>query len=174
MAHWRLGDIIRGAFFAVPVAVAFNDVVGSPAQVAGRSMQPTLNLGLDSDASNPELDVVWQDKLSISRHTYERGSIVIFRNPFEPKERMVKRLIGIDGDWVRPMGNKHEVLRVPQGHCWVEGDRTGISGDSNQFGPIPLALIEAKATHILWPPSRIGKLNQELPEEHRGLDAERL
>lgn len=58
------------------------------------------------------------------------------RNPFEPKERMVKRLIGIDGDWVRPMGNKHEVLRVPQGHCWVEGDRTGISGDSNQFGPV--------------------------------------
>ena len=49
MAHWRLGDIIRGAFFAVPVAVAFNDVVGSPAQVAGRSMQPTLNLGLDSE-----------------------------------------------------------------------------------------------------------------------------
>lgn len=59
------------------------------------------------------------------------------RNPFEPKERMVKRLLAIDGDLVRPMGNnKREVLRVPQGHCWVEGDSIGISGDSNQFGPV--------------------------------------
>lgn len=38
---------------------------------------------------------------------------------------------------------------------------------------IPLALIEAKATHVLWPPSRMRSLNQDLPEIHRGLQASR-
>ncbi|CAN0095336.1 unnamed protein product [Ascophyllum nodosum] len=81
---------------------------------------------------------------------------------------MVKRLIAVGGDWVRPLGSRHDVLRVPQGCCWVEGDNPRVSGDSNQFGPIPLALIEAKVTHVLWPPRRIGPLDQDLPEAHRG------
>lgn len=60
------------------------------------------------------------------------------RNPFDPKERVVKRMIGADGDWVRPRGNRHNVLRVPEGCCWVEGDNHGVSEDSNQFGPVSL------------------------------------
>lgn len=43
MARHLVGDLLRGAFFVVPVAVAFNDVVGSASTVSGRSMQPTLN-----------------------------------------------------------------------------------------------------------------------------------
>ncbi len=31
------------------------------------------------NSSSGDVDVVWQDKLSISRHIYERGSIVVFR-----------------------------------------------------------------------------------------------
>ncbi|CAM9925490.1 unnamed protein product, partial [Sphacelaria rigidula] len=32
---------------------------------------------------------------------------------------------------------------------------------------IPLALIEAKASYVLWPPHRIGKLEQGLPDSKR-------
>lgn len=32
-----------------------------------------------SSSSNEAVDVVWQDRLSISRNNYDRGSIVIFR-----------------------------------------------------------------------------------------------
>eukprot|EP00903_Cladosiphon_okamuranus_P018222 g16761.t1 len=172
MAQSVAGSFLRAACFVVPVTVAFHDMIGSPVEVAGSSMQPAINPHLDSQSSSSrDVDVVWQDKLSISRHMYERGSIIVFRNPFDPNERMVKRLIGVDGDWVRPRGNRHSVLRVPEGCCWVEGDNHGVSEDSNQFGPIPLALIEAKATHVLWPPSRMRSLDQDLPEIHRGLKA---
>lgn len=41
--------------------------VDNPCLCASRSQQ------------SEDLDVVWQDKLSISRHIYERGSIVVFR-----------------------------------------------------------------------------------------------
>lgn len=69
------------------------------------------------------------------------------RNPYDPDERMVKRLIAVGGDWVRPKGDRHDVLRVPQGCCWVEGDRHGVSGDSNQFGPVRSVTITKKR----WP-----------------------
>ncbi|CAM9800230.1 unnamed protein product [Pylaiella littoralis] len=149
MAQSAAGNFIRVAALAVPVTVAFHDVIGSPVEVVGRSMQPAINAHLgtagkrgdDAPASSWDVDVVWQDKLSISRHKFERGSIVVFRNPFDPKERVVKRLIGVDGDWVRPRGDKYKVLCVPTGCCWVEGDNDRISGDSNHFGPVRLVVV---------------------------------
>ncbi|CAN0095270.1 unnamed protein product, partial [Ascophyllum nodosum] len=43
-----LGNVLKGGLFAVPVAITFNDIVGSPAEVRGRSMQPTINPDLRS------------------------------------------------------------------------------------------------------------------------------
>lgn len=64
--------------------------------------------------------------------TYSSG-----RSPFKPEERLIKRLIAVGGDWVRPQeGDKYATLRVPKGHCWVEGDNYGVSEDSNHFGPV--------------------------------------
>jgi len=50
-------------------------------------------------------------------------------------------------------------MQVPEGHCWLEGDHVGHSMDSNTFGPISLGLVTAKATHIVWPPSRWQQLH---------------
>lgn len=58
------------------------------------------------------------------------------RNPFNPKERLIKRLIAVGGDWVHPRGNLYSAVRVPMGHCWVEGDNGSVSDDSNDFGPV--------------------------------------
>lgn len=43
----------------------------------------------------------------------------------------------------------------------VEGDHIHNSLDSNSFGPIPLGLLTAKATYIVWPPSRWRHLKSE-------------
>lgn len=67
------------------------------------------------------------------------------RNPFDPRERMVKRLIALGGDWVRPQ-DKGLMVFVPKGYCWVEGDNQGISGDSNHFGAVSLA-NESRSFH---------------------------
>lgn len=70
----------------------------------------------------------------------------------------------VSGDIVRTLGYKREVLRIPEGHCWVEGDHTGHSLDSNNFGPVSLGLVIAKATYIVWPPSRWQCIKRTLPE----------
>lgn len=33
-------------------------------------------------------------------------------------------------------GYRLKIVHVPQGHCWVEGDNTRSSQDSNFYGPV--------------------------------------
>ena len=51
-----------------------------------------------------------------------------------------------------------------QGKCWIEGDNARRSGDSRSlYGPVHLGLIEGRAVCIVWPPSRMGLVRNELP-----------
>lgn len=68
------------------------------------------------------------------------------------------------GDVISTIGYKRLIVRVPEGHCWVEGDHTGHSMDSNNFGPVSLGLITAKASYIVWPPSRWQCIKSSVPQ----------
>jgi len=41
---------------------------------------------------------------------------------------------------------------------WVEGDEPFRTLDSNTFGPVPLGLVDAKLSYIIWPLHRAGPL----------------
>lgn len=46
---------------------------------------------------------------------------------------------------------------------WLEGDAQGpalTSEDSKTWGPVPMALVQGKAEAVLWPPARIGWVQQ--------------
>jgi len=77
---------------------------------------------------------------------------------------IIKRVKGLAGDVISTSGYKASFVRVPPGHCWVEGDHKGHSMDSNTFGPVALGLITAKATLIVWPPSRWQNLCSKLSD----------
>ena len=38
-----------------------------------------------------------------------------------------------------------EFVQVPKGHVWLQGDNTLNSTDSRHYGPVPYALLSAKA-----------------------------
>jgi signal peptidase I len=59
------------------------------------------------------------------------------RAPDRPNEFLVKRLIGLQGDWVS-IPETQDVTRVPEGKCWVEGDNALASSDSREFGAVRL------------------------------------
>ncbi|KAG3277893.1 inner mitochondrial membrane peptidase subunit 2 [Ictidomys tridecemlineatus] len=86
-------------------------------------------------------------------------------SPKNPEQKIIKRVIALEGDIIRTMGHKNRYVKVPRGHIWVEGDHHGHSFDSNSFGPVSLGLLHAHATHILWPPERWQKLESVLPPE---------
>lgn len=100
---------------------------------------------------------------------------------------MVKRVVGVEGDLVRLRRNARVldglerdgmggggfamavegVVEVPTGHLWVEGDEGFHSRDSNDYGPIPKGLVTARVKYIVWPPSRVGRVD-DTPIEARG------
>ncbi|KAF9006495.1 peptidase S24/S26A/S26B/S26C [Cyathus striatus] len=129
--------------------------------VSGRSMQPTLN----PDSSR------WRDigifnRFSVqSLEQFKRDDIVCLRSPIYPGQRLVKRILAVEGDIVKTLPPYPDVeVKVPLGHVWVEGDDHFNSDDSNQFGPVPSGLLESKLVYLIWPLDRVGQLRPpEIP-----------
>ncbi|XP_073665940.1 mitochondrial inner membrane protease subunit 2 isoform X2 [Tursiops truncatus] len=100
------------------------------------------------------------------------AAILTPRSPKNPEQKIIKRVIALEGDIVKTMGHKNRYVKVPRGHIWVEGDHHGHSFDSNSFGPVSLGLLHGHATHILWPPERWQKLESVLPPERLPIQSE--
>jgi len=82
-------------------------------------------------------------------------------SPSDPHKVLVKRMIGLEGDWVQDRAST-KTDRVPKGSCWVEDDNPyRVSGEVN--GAVPLALITGRVLAVCWPPSRIGPVESEVP-----------
>ncbi|XP_014296032.1 mitochondrial inner membrane protease subunit 2 [Microplitis demolitor] len=155
-----MGPIVRNILIGIPIGITFVDTVGYIARVDGISMQPALN------PNSHVTDYVFLNRWSVRNYNFNRGDIISFVSPKHPDQTLIKRVIGLEGDEIRTIKYKLPYLRVPKGHCWVEGDHTGHTVDSNTFGPVSLGLVTARASCIVWPPSRWQFLSSVLPE-HR-------
>lgn len=163
---WLLAK--RSATLAV-ISISLTDLVGNVARTQGESMQPTLNPGSNDLLGALKGDIVFYEKLSAPAYKYSRGDVIVFRSPTDPNSWMVKRLIALQGDWINVPGS-YEILQVPKGRCWVEGDNGNVSLDSRSFGAIPLGLVKGRVTHKIWPPSRVGPVERVLPAGRVMLD----
>lgn len=133
---------------------------------SGPSMTPTI-----PDITN----LIGVNKLYKKGRGIQVGDIIQFANPLIPKEFAGKRVIGLPGDYVlrskkdslTPGGapllgvtdwkmrlkgepeqdwEEPEMIQVPQGHVWVEGDNLTWSRDSRTYGPVPMALIKGRSS----------------------------
>ena len=85
------------------------------------------------------------------------------RSPTDPSSLLIKRLVALPKTLVRTLPPHPEsTVRVPPGHCWIEGDERFHTRDSNTFGPVPLGLIESKVEYIVWPPRSVYSLSLSL------------
>ncbi|CAN5724072.1 signal peptidase I [soil metagenome] len=120
---------------------------------------------------------------------YQRGDIIIFREVEDSpcrrgrRDFLVKRVIGRAGDTVRldngqvfvngaqleqsfltdkggalSSSSLNEVT-VPPGHYFVLGDNRPNSCDSRVYGFVPAENIAGRATAVIWPPRRDGRMN---------------
>ena len=143
--------------WTVPIVIFLRDTLIEINYVDGQSMSPTLSPDFAESGSQDVL-AIW--KWGASRNV-QRGDIVAFWSPQHPEKLSIKRIIAMAGDKVYPKEGRPGGEEVPYGHVWVEGDNWRKTWDSNNYGPISKSLIAGKATHILWPLSRIGALSTE-------------
>ncbi|XP_075213477.1 mitochondrial inner membrane protease subunit 2 [Lycorma delicatula] len=156
-------SFFKSIIIGLPIGITIIDVFGYIARVDGISMQPSLNPGSVTD-------YVFLNRWYVRFYDVSHGDIVSLFSPKDPDLTLIKRIVGLEGDIINTVGYKKPFVRVPEGHCWVEGDHIGHSLDSNFFGPVSLALITAKASAIVWPPQRWQYLESEIPDNRRPLN----
>lgn len=111
-----------------------------------------------------------------------RGDVIVFVYPQDPKKDFIKRLIALPGESVeikngtiyineKPLldsvfsqryyynrgdfGQEGQKIIVPNGSYYVLGDNSASSQDSRYWGFVPAGNILGKALVIYWPPQRI-------------------
>lgn len=166
---------IESIVWAVAIAMVIRTFIVAPFKIPSGSMRPTLIEG---------------DRILVSKFVYrfrepQRGEIIVFRFPENPKRPFIKRLAAIGGDTVQirdgrvlvngqplevePMrgfyyynqgdfAEEGERIEVPPDSYFVLGDNSSSSHDSRYWGFVPKRLLIGKALWIFWPPKRIRAL----------------
>ncbi len=67
---------------------------------------------------------------------------MVARSPWDPKQLICKRIIGVSGDNIKQGFLSQQM--VPRGHVWLQGDNVNDSKDSRDFGAVPIGLILGK------------------------------
>lgn len=139
-------------------------------KIPSASMQPTLLVG----------DHLLADKFIYKRADPERGEIIIFSYPLDPKQDYIKRIVAVGGDTVQIVNKRFYLnnraqkedyviyqqqnvlpgnisprdnfgpMKIPQGTVFVLGDNRDNAEDSRDWGFIRIDEIKARAMSIYW------------------------
>lgn len=151
-------------------------------KIPSGSMIPTLLIG-DHILVNKFIygtEIPFTDKRVLMLRKPEKGDIIVFKYPEDPKRDFIKRIIATEGDMVesrdkkiyvnnapvaeaymqhtdstiRPGGNDPRdnfgPLIVPKGKYFMMGDNRDQSYDSRYWGFVDLSDIRGKAMVIYW------------------------
>lgn len=154
-------DLLETVLLAVLLYLGIN-AVSARVRVDGFSMRPTLQDG----------QYILVNRLAYKFDLPQRGDIIVFRFPMNPKQDLIKRVIGLPGEEVRIEGGRVLVSGqalnepyiaappsyagqwvIPKDHLFVLGDNRNDSSDSHSWGLVPLDNVVGKAVLIYWPPS---------------------
>jgi signal peptidase I len=108
--------------------------------IEGESMAPGLH---DGD---------WV--VAIRPRRVRRGDVVVVEDPRTPGFDLVKRVVGLPGDWLEVSGCDQEDaagLVLGQDEYWVQGDAEDRSTDSRDFGPVARSSIRGVVRLRYWP-----------------------
>ena len=166
-------EFLESLLWAVAVALLIRTFVIAPFKIPSGSMRPTLMEG----------DRILVSKFIYRFHEPQRGDIIVFRYPEDPKRPFIKRLAGLGGEALEirdgrlvingtplaghsvltdiaylnrgSFGEEGRQIEIPPGQLYVLGDNTSFSHDSRFWGFVPRRLLIGRALCIFWPLNRI-------------------
>jgi len=164
-------DLLHDLAIAVIVCVLLITYVVQAFKVQGTSMSPEL---LDGER-------ILVNKFLYRFGDIERGDVVVFWYPEDPKLSFIKRIVGLPGETVEVRNGKVYVdailmdepyvvvanadhrsfasQEIRSGHYFVLGDNRRGSNDSRSWGLVPERYIYGKAFVRIWPLSNVGAVD---------------
>ncbi len=167
-------ELIKIVVIAVVIIVPVRLFVMQPFYVKGASMETTYH----------DHEYLLIDKLTYQFRPPGRGEVVVFRNPLDPRDFFIKRIIGLPGETVevngvtvtiynasRPQGmalDEPYTIRPPAGRgeptptvlgpdeYFVMGDNRPESKDSRSIGPVSRTYISGRVMLRILPLQRLG------------------
>lgn len=160
--------VVFGAIFAIIYLF-----IAQPHKVSGQSMFPTFKNG----------DYILTDKVSYRIKDPVRGEVVVLKNPKNPSQDFIKRIIALPGDSIKventfvfvngvqisehylPAGTptrggnflkEGELRSLAPDEFIVIGDNREHSSDGREWGPTGKKGIIGKVFIRYWPPNAIG------------------
>ena len=158
---WKgfLFDILETLLLSALLFLVIN-TLSARVRVDGFSMLPTLNNG----------EYVLVNRLAYRFGQPARGDIIVFRFPVNPKEDLIKRVIGLPGEevvitdgqvyvngtaleepYIAASPRYTSQWSVPEGYLFVLGDNRNDSSDSHSWGLLPINNVVGKAVLVYWP-----------------------
>lgn len=166
-------EIFKIIIVAAAIVLPIRYFIAQPFIVRGASMEPTYN---DSDY------------LLIDEATYyfrepQRGEVIVFRYPQNPRQFFIKRIIALPGETVefkegkvkvKKDGDKEGIildesyltkdietvgntsLTLGEDEYFVLGDNRPASSDSRFWGPLSKKYLIGKALFRAWPLTKFG------------------
>jgi len=152
-------EVLGTIILAILIFLTVNATLESR-QVEGCSMNPGLEDG---------------QRVLVVKASYwfgepQRGDVIIFHSPSDPGRTLIKRVIGLPGEWVEikegtvyiddePLDepyiqgdNKaYPRVQVPEGNYFVMGDNRNNSTDSRRWGMLSREFIIGRAWLCYWP-----------------------
>ncbi|HAG10944.1 MAG TPA: signal peptidase I [Desulfotomaculum sp.] len=158
-------EILESIIIAVILATIIRLFLLAPFFIPSQSMEPALLVG---------------DRIIVSKIAYrlgepQRGDIIVFKYPRDPRKDYIKRLIGFEGEQVTLKNNRLYIngketpekylpedlsfydfgpVTVPNGCYLMLGDNRPNSEDSRVWGALPKENVIGKAVLIYWPFNR--------------------
>jgi len=167
-------EILKVVVIALIIVIPIRYFIFQPFFVKGQSMEPNFENG----------DYLIIDELSYRFSEPKRGDVIVFRYPYNPSQRYIKRVIGLPGEKVEVKNGSvtissedgsqvlDEKTYLPQGlstpgsanillnqdEYFVLGDNRPVSSDSRIWGTLPKQNIIGKVFLRAWPINALAKI----------------
>lgn len=163
-----LWEMIKVVAISLAIILPIRYFLVQPFYVKGASMEPNYH----------DYEYLIIDELTYRFNEPQRGDVVVLRNPSNPREYFIKRVIGLPGDMVTVANGKVSVngeeldesaylddtvatytsakatVTLEDNQYFVLGDNRPVSHDSRRFGPIDESEFIGRVWVRAWPFNR--------------------
>ena len=172
-------EVFKIVVLSLAIIIPVRYYLIKPFYVKGASMEPNFH----------DYEYLIIDEISYRFNQPQRGEVVVFRYPLEPRQFFIKRVIGLPGETVTIQDGQITIINEPNpeglilhepylpaftatggsvtvtlgsDEYYLLGDNRTSSLDSRIFGPVKEELIVGRVFLRGWPINRAGVLLGEI------------